>query len=265
MSDRRRLRVLTEDMLDDEVGIERRAGPPPKFLFLPPREKMFEYFLRGDVEIKVSLEELEGVLLLGLRACDLKALEMLDKVLLEEPADAYYKAKRENVTIISLDCAEPSDSCFCVALGLKPYAEGGFDLNMSRVDGGYLLEAGSERGRELLTLLEEFTEDASSSQLEERQKKREDVTKRLEEKYVVKSAAKIKEDVSLLEDEYFEGLAGMCVECFGCIYSCPTCYCFYVFEEPEDETWRRVRIWDPCLSEAFQRVAAGVNPRAALA
>lgn len=26
-----------------------------------------------------------------------------------------------------------------------------------------------------------------------------------------------------------------------------------------------MRIWDPCLSEAFQRVAAGVNPRAKLA
>mgnify|MGYP003873418627 CR=1 FL=1 len=256
--------VLTEDLLA-KVDIERRGCPPPKLLFLPPKEKMFEYVLRDGVEVKALLEELEGVLFLGLRACDLKALEVLDKVLLEEPADTYYKAKRERVAIISLDCAEPSDSCFCVALGLKPYAEGGFDLNMSRVSGGYVLEAGSDRGKELLTLIKEFTEDASSSQLEERQKKREEVAKRLEEKYVIKSVAEIKEGVKSLEDEYFEGLAEKCVECFGCIYSCPTCYCFYVFEESEDETWRRVRIWDPCLSEAFQRVAAGVNPRAKLA
>lgn len=36
----------------------------------------------------------------------LESLRVLDKVLLEEPADTYYKAKRERVAIISLDCAQ---------------------------------------------------------------------------------------------------------------------------------------------------------------
>ncbi len=56
------------------------------------------------------------------------------------------------------------------------------------------------------------------------------------------------------------------MECSGCIYICPTCYCFRTSDEPAGKNkFVRVRTWDPCTMEAYQRIAAGMNPRPDLA
>jgi len=71
-------------------------------------------------------------IIIGVKACDLKALAVLDKMFLEgDYIDPFYKEKRDNTIIISSDCTEPGDSCFCTLLGDKPYPEEGYDLNLS--------------------------------------------------------------------------------------------------------------------------------------
>src|SRR4030042_6183595 len=54
----------------------------------------------------------------GLKACDLRSLEILDKVFMEKDfEDPLYVAHRKMMLIISSDCSAPGESCFCNLLG----------------------------------------------------------------------------------------------------------------------------------------------------
>jgi hypothetical protein len=91
------------------------------------------------------------VMLVGVRGCDLRALvEVFDKIFLEqEPADTVYKKLRENLTLVSVDCREPAETCFCTAVGGNPYGEKGFDLNISFLNDEVLMETASGKGEKL--------------------------------------------------------------------------------------------------------------------
>ncbi|MFC1517893.1 hypothetical protein ACFL5G_05020, partial [Candidatus Margulisiibacteriota bacterium] len=54
-------------------------------------------------------------ILIGAKACDLKAMYIQDKVFLEQGGleDPFYAQKRKDMLIISSDCKQPLDSCFC--------------------------------------------------------------------------------------------------------------------------------------------------------
>ena len=244
----------------NRLELKIRPLTPYKFFFQPPSEELFTYKLaEGVVELGYEVKKPENLLLLGLRSCDLKALEKLDMVMLEEPADPFYKSKRENILLVSLDCSEPSPSCFCTEVGLKPYPEEGYDLNLSRIEGGYLAEAGSGKGEELLKQFEDLFAGESEGQLEQRSERREAVYRKVKEAYT-----KPLKDLSKVGEEYFMEFTKRCVECSGCVFTCPTCHCFYISDYRQRELGGRLKTIDSCLFEGFQRVAAGVNPRATL-
>ena len=51
-----------------------------------------------------------------------------------------------------------------------------------------------------------------------------------------------------------------CFACTGCTSLCPTCSCFTCVDESHDGRAERVREWDSCLLEGFQREASGHSP-----
>ncbi|MEM2289581.1 MAG: 4Fe-4S dicluster domain-containing protein [Candidatus Hadarchaeales archaeon] len=237
----------------ERVTFEKRL-PSVKPLFLPPVEGLIKYSM-NPLSLESTFWE-SPFILLGARACDLNALVILDKVFLEEPVDEHYRRRREAATLISLDCLEPEEACFCTRLGYHPYPTSGFDLNMSQLEEGMLLEAGSEKGSKILQLLTEFTENTTPAMLEERERNR----KRIEGKMEGRKLERL-EKVGELKEEYWKRYALKCVECSACINICPTCYCFSLAEEKLQEHFLRLRYWEPCLKEGYQKVAAGVNPR----
>ena len=97
---------------------------------------------------------------LGVRACDLAAIEIQDRVFLDGPfPDPIYRARRENLFVIAVACTAPSATCFCASMGTGPQVrEGAADLTLTEVvnaaDHWFLALAGSDRGRELLAELE---------------------------------------------------------------------------------------------------------------
>ncbi|MDH7600316.1 MAG: hypothetical protein QHH07_11890 [Sedimentisphaerales bacterium] len=100
---------------------------------------------------QVLCPEAEPFAVLGLKSCDLRAIEILDKVFLDHDLeDGFYLARRALIMIISSDCVEPGPSCFCNLFGGGPYAQGQFDLNISPVDGGFIVQAGSWLGKEFM-------------------------------------------------------------------------------------------------------------------
>lgn len=251
--------VMKKDSLHKLRINNYRLDFPFKLLFLPPKETMFEYENGRFVEPEVPTEG-RRVIYFGLKSCDLKAIETLDEVFFEEPADTYYESRRENAILFASDCTDTLPTCFCTGMDLKPYPESGYDLNLSPIKEGYIVEFGSKKGVEILADVEALTRKVTDEQLNERKLNRNTVLRKL-----MKIRPKdFRDRVATTKENYWEELSTACVECMGCTNICPTCYCFYISDEKENETWTRSRGWDSCLSEAFQKVAAGLNPRETL-
>jgi len=215
----------------------------------------------------VEPEKLKPFAVFGLKQCDLRSIEILDKVFKEDEfVDPFYVARRKQMFIISSDCTEPGRNCFCSVFGGKGHAEAGYDLNVSKIKDGYIIEAGSEKGRAFLEKNRELFGNVPDAVLRERDKKRSQVQQKLEQ-----NNAEISFDVPLKEileasynSEVFDEEAKGCVECKACTRICPTCHCFYLYDQTQQEYFVRMKMWDSCMRMAYAQVAGGANPRKVL-
>ena len=234
---------------------------PLKPLFFPARGNLGSPFI-SETE---SSQELSPRILIGARSCDLSALEILDYVFLGgDYKDESYQLRREKTYLISLDCTEPYESCFCLGLGGEVYPEKGFDLNLSLLNDGILIEIGSEKGKELVK--DSGFRSASSEQVKEREEKRKAVHQKLEQSLKEKGYDFRNKDLKILietsaENPLWLKLAEDCVECAGCNFICPTCHCFILSDWEAREGFVRFQSWDSCQYKNFARVAGGANPR----
>ena len=209
-------------------------------------------------------EQIKPFAVFGLKDCDVRSIEILDKVFAEEEfRDPLYLSRRENMFIISSDCFELQDSCFCHLCGGQPFAQNGYDLNVSQINNGYIIEAGSQKGQEFIDKYSENFSDTTDAMLAERDENRGATQKQLEKnngKYQLDMP--LKEIVESGEDsDVFDEDAQDCVECQGCTRICPTCHCFYLYDTKQKDYFAKMKMWDGCLRRAYSEVAGGQNPR----
>jgi ferredoxin len=203
----------------------------------------------------------------GLKQCDLRSIEILDKVFAEaEFEDALYMERRDKMFIISSDCSEPAESCFCNVLGGRPYAQAGFDLNVTKIKDQFLIEAGSKKGEDFIERHSELFTKATDEVLTGRDKIRAETQKQLEQ---INSGLEfdmpIKEIVeNSYDSEVYDEEAKTCVECQACTRVCPTCHCFYLYDTKQDDYFAKMKMWDSCMRMSYAQVAGGANPRKAL-
>ena len=202
--------------------------------------------------------------ILGVKACDLKAVEVLDQVFrdhdFQEPS---WCAARDRNLIISGDCTVAGESCFCTMLGGLPHPESLFDLNLSPVKGGYLVDVGSEKGKELVEAHEKLFEQASMEQSAARDAQREEiraVVARQNELYAVKDPFEVSIEKNT-KTRLWGKLAATCVECNACNLVCPTCHCFILHDVKTEEGSERISMWDSCFHAGYARMAGGGTPR----
>jgi formate hydrogenlyase subunit 6/NADH:ubiquinone oxidoreductase subunit I len=229
------------------------------FLF-PARERVAVY-PGAPSEPDTGLSEDAPQILLGVRACDLLAVEILDRVLREgDFTDPFYAERRDRTVLISCDCVAPAPSCFCNLVGGKPYPDGAYDLNLSPIQGGYVVAIGSQTGKELLLERAHSFKEASADQLQQRDRVRAACWDRLEQQnapYKPKKPldqALVEKDVS---DKWLK-LSAACVECGGCSYVCPTCHCFLLYDQVlqgKSGSNERFKAWDSCLFGSFAKMA----------
>lgn len=261
--DQLHLTLIAPEKADQIVIGRHNTCEPAKGLIFKVSEKVSDYF--GPQEGSAATGD---IILMGIKACDVNALKIEDRVFLEGDApDPFYQKNREKVTVISADCTDKKETCFCTLAGYKPYPERDFDLNLSEVLSGYSVEVGSAKGQKLLDENRELF--SSSSPESEKKKNRERMTaelKALNQKYETK--AELSEIHKLNDDprsKAFRKIARNCVECLGCNKICPTCTCFLLVDNAvpaqTKEHYERFKIWDSCLQNTYARVAGGANPR----
>jgi ferredoxin len=242
---------------DAEFNPTRTCVPIKEFLF-PPLEMAASYPKPAEPA------EVKPFAVVGLKECDMMALAALDKVFGEEEfLDPGYMARREKMFIISGDCSEVCDTCFCNFFDGKGFPGGGFDLNLSELGEGYLVEIGSEKGHKFVTDNKELFVDVPSEALVDRDKNREQTREKLAENTAeFKPSSNIRDATEAgLESDVFDEEAAACVECQACTRVCPTCHCFFLYDKAQEDYFERMKMWDSCMRRDYATVAGGENPR----
>jgi ferredoxin len=234
-----------------------RACTPVKEFLFPLRE------LAAVFPESFEPEDIKPFAVFGLKECDLRSIEILDKVFADEEfRDPFYVRRRDNMFIISSDCFEPGESCFCNLFEGRGFARSGFDLNVSRIRDGFVIEAGSQKGRDLKETHSQLFTNVPEELLVERDKNRAQIQKQLEQNNAdLKFDAPVKEIVESGQDsEVFDVEAQNCVECQACTRVCPTCHCFYLYDTRQKDYFAKMKMWDSCMRKAYAAVAGGANP-----
>jgi sulfhydrogenase subunit beta (sulfur reductase) len=211
-----------------------------------------------------SPQDIKPFAVSGLKDCDLRAIKVLDCVFKEDEfLDPSYVARREKMFIISGDCHNPADTCFCNLVGGWPFCEEGFDLNLSKIKGGFIIQAGSEKGRQFIKQHDQLFANSVSDAAAERDENRKETQKHLDDiNAEYKLGAPIKEIMERsLDSEIFDVEAKDCVECQGCTRVCPTCHCFFLYDTKQQDYFGKMKMWDSCMRLDYTTVAGGENPR----
>ena len=229
-----------------------------KPIFFPPEEKFFKWKKEVDgYTIEDYLNGREKKVIFGARGCDVHSLKILDMYMQGEFSDPYYAKRREDTIIIGITCDYPRESCFCTAFGGMIPNE--YDLWFTDIGTHYFVDAGSEKGRELIH--HDFFEEATPEDEMRRQRKIEHV------EYEVEKKAKInlcdiekyfQEIKKRANDNIWKELGEICVSCGKCNFICPTCHCFDVRDitNLDGSEGERVRIWDSCHLFEYAQTSA---------
>ncbi len=249
---------------DDIVIGEVRPFEPLKAFFSRSREVVAK-----DFSPDIPHAKDKPFCIVGVKACDLKGFKVQDHVFKDHDyKDPFYIKNRQDNLIISADCTCAIDTCFCLAVDIKPYPQADFDINLSQLDYGFLAESGSKKGEELIAKFSSLFEEAKKTQLDKKEKQRDKVTKDVEKNINDNEVPAQDRFDDIIEKNYeselWEEEAKLCVECGACTNICPTCHCFLLYDQKNAEKMARMRIWDSCMIKDYARVAGGANPRTRL-
>ena len=118
----------------------------PKDAFFPQSENLYTCS-REEGKLKIQPEALQDkpFVLFGIRGCDVRGLDVLDRVFLSQPVDSYYAARREHGILVSYACHAPETSCFCKVFGIDCAAPAGDVTTWMVGDELYMIAGNSSR------------------------------------------------------------------------------------------------------------------------
>jgi ferredoxin len=258
-----------------------------RYLF-PPSHRLWSG-QRGEAGFSITPEPAPSApyAFLGVRACELKAIAIQDKVfgygadkLGGTPnggpdgapngtrglsgghdvtfTDSGYALRRQAAFIVAVNCGRAGKTCFCVSMDAGPKATSGFDLSLTELTGSgghsFVVEVGSERGAAVLAGLPKrpaSTEDVAAAAA---------VVARTADAMGREMVAEVGPLMKRnLGNKRWDEVATRCLGCANCTMVCPTCFCSTV-EDTTDltgmhaERWRK---WDSCFTLDFTYIHGG--------
>ena len=231
----------------------------PKDIFFPQSENLVA-FKRGDKTIEVieNRDPSEPTVVFGVRACDLKGFEVLDKVFLAEPVDTFYQERRNKVAIVALACGEPDETCFCTTFGIDP-TNPVADATAWIVDGELYVKANTEKGEKLLDLAKDVISETDDSKVKQQQENVKKILDKLPLKDLSLDGFDEEHMMEKFESEKWKVLSQGCLGCGTCTFVCPTCQCYDIRDFDTGNGIKRFRCWDSCMYSDFTKMAHGNN------
>lgn len=223
-----------------------------KDVFFPQVENLLKFRMEGK-SIEISNPELckEDFVVFGVRGCDARSFEILDRVFLAEPRDEFYAARRAHGTVVTLSCGMPEESCFCTNFGVDPAAPGA-DAEAWIIGDEIYLKANTARGEALIAELPE----AEAGAVEAEQARIRAIAEKLPLAKLNLEGFDGEHLMEKFNDPQWERLSRACLGCGTCTFVCPTCQCYDVRDFDNGKSVTRYRCWDSCMYSDFTLMAA---------
>ncbi|TAK33580.1 MAG: sulfite reductase subunit A [Chloroflexota bacterium] len=246
---------IERDKSDLYFGYANGMTSPKSFLH-PGRLTLFEAFRRGDsFEVSESPPPERPLAFFAIHSCDRQAILVLDRTFLTDQPDRYYVQRRANAMVVVANCIRPGNTCFCASMETGPRPETGFDIRMTELADEFLLEAGTQRGRDVLDRLP--IRDATKSQVDQAERLITAAVENMGRRLNITDLPRIL--MESLDHPYWDIMADWCIGCTNCTMVCPTCFCNDVRDIPNvrGDHVVRERVWDSCFARQFAEVHGG--------
>jgi sulfhydrogenase subunit beta (sulfur reductase) len=230
-----------------------------RYLF-PPREVLSSISRDGEMHADAETGDDSPFAFVGLRSCDLHAIAVQDRVFMD--VDPAYRRRREEAVFIGVNCGEPGATCFCASMDTGPRCTMGFDVALTELDDGFVVEVGTERGERLLAGVE--MREATPEEAGE------------PERVTTEAATRMGRQLDTSDLPHllyrnathprWEEVADRCLACTNCTMVCPTCFCHDVVDgvSLSGDVATRTREWASCFSQEHSWTAGAAvrDPRA---
>ena len=247
---------------DDNALFGYNVGPHSwrKFLQQPSLTLWRAKKTDNGFNVEASDDATPRMAFIGVRPCELKAIAVQDRVLCGgDHIDTDYARRREQVFIMTVQCTQAGNTCFCVSMQTGPRADKGFDLAVTEIIDAdrheFVIETGSDAGAEMLARVPH--RPASEADW----KKAQDATQHTAAQMGRQmDTGGIKELLYRnAEHPRWDEVAARCLACTNCTMVCPTCFCTTV-EDTTDlagDTAERVQRWDSCFNSRYSYIHGG--------
>lgn len=193
-------------------------------------------FLIARNENVLEVPRTEKKAVLGIRSCDLNGFYIMDKQIYGK--DPFYTVRRNNTLFVNFVCREPCEGGFCTSFG-GPLLDK-FQIQVIPNEGKYIVMVSPE--------FDKYFQGFKIADRVDIDGIKNDFEQKMPALPVEGIENRIRWD-SVLWKEY----ASICISCGACNFSCPTCYCFDLYDSDD----KRMREWDSCILAGFTSSSAG--------
>ena len=231
-----------------------------KDLFFPQVENLVGFRVTGrQLDLVETRDPAEPFVLFGVRACDARSFEILDRVFLAEPQDTYYAARRAQRHRRDAGLHPPRGNVLLSGLRHRPCGPAGRYQLLDRGRNALLAgQHGKGRGAD-----REPSHAGGYGRCGSRSPAGKDarsILKKLPLAGLDLSAVGAGKTKELFDRPEWKQLSESCLGCGTCTFVCPTCQCYDIKEFDSGRLVRRFRCWDSCMYSDFTKMSAG-QPR----
>ena len=225
-----------------------------RYLF-PPQKTLSGARLDDDGwHFETPTDPVPRYALLGVRACDLAAIQVQDRVFLHDDyVDPNYRAIRDEAILIAVNCSTSAPTCFCTSMGSGPECRSGFDLVLTEIADGFVIDSATAAGDEVVRQIGSV--EASHEQVTAGRKQIEECESSISKRFETDDVRALL--MNNLDHGHWQNVADRCLSCTNCTMVCPTCFCSGVEEVSDlNQTQvERVRHWDSCFNPEMSYTA----------
>lgn len=227
-----------------------------KFLFPPLTDLMVSKRTKQGWSMHNPPSDQHRYALLGVRACELAAIAIQDRVFMSATyTDPIYAQRRQSLFIVAVNCTQAAPTCFCTSMKTGPQCTSGFDLALTELTDGFVVEVGSAIGQSVVAQL--ALRSASAAELSTAQARQQQATDQITKHL---STDELHDRLlERLEHPQWDDVAQRCLGCANCTMVCPTCFCHSVDDVTDltNQQVTRQRRWDSCFNFDFSHVSGG--------